>query len=101
MPFIKGQPKKGGKKKGSVNKKTQEAAMRVEYVLSLLEDTIENDIKLIEPKERVKMWDSLQEYVRPKLQRTEINGNIKVDNDTINVVKDVAKLIDERTKNNR
>jgi len=74
MPFIKGQQKKGGKKKGSVNKKTQEAAMRVEYVLSLLEETIEDDIKLIEPKERVKMWDSLQEYIRPKMQRMELTG---------------------------
>lgn len=74
MPFVKGQLKKGGKTKGSVNKKTQEAAMRVEYVLGLLEETIEKDIKLIEPKDRVKMWDSLQEYVRPKLQRTEVTG---------------------------
>jgi hypothetical protein len=74
MPFVKGKIKTGGKKKGVVNKKTQEAAMRVEYVLSLLEETIEDDIKLIEPKERVKMWDNLQEYIRPKMQRTEITG---------------------------
>lgn len=76
MPPKVGKPSNNpkGKPKGVKSKKTIESLKRVEYVLGLLETTIETDIKAIEPKERVKMWDSLQEYVRPKLQRAELTG---------------------------
>lgn len=72
MPFKKGKTKTGGKVAGTKNKKTIESIKRVEYVLSLLEPKLKDDIKKLEPVERVKLWNDLQEYVRPKLSRTEL-----------------------------
>jgi len=70
MARQKGTPKTGGKTKGTPNKKTQEAVKRVEWVLSLLEPTLDADIESIKPSERVQLWNDLQEYIRPKLART-------------------------------
>lgn len=71
---MRGAPKghKGYKPKGAKNRKTIEAIMRVERVLSILEETLEYDISQISAVERVKLWDNLQEYIRPKLARTEL-----------------------------
>lgn len=65
--------KAGGRSKGTPNKRTQEAIERVEWVLSLLEPTLEKDIKQLSPSERTRLWETLQEYVRPKLARTDMN----------------------------
>lgn len=66
--------KTGGRKKGSINKVTAECRQRIEFVLGLLDENIEKDIKAIGEVERVKLWASLQEFVRPKLARTELTG---------------------------
>jgi len=63
-----------GKPKGAKSKKTIEAVRRVEYVIGLLEENLDRDIRMLESKERVNLWNTLQEYVRPKLQRTELIG---------------------------
>jgi len=63
-----------GRKKGSKNKRTEEKIKKIEYVINLLEESIEIDIKELKPAERAKMWSDLQEYVRPKLQRTSLVG---------------------------
>lgn len=77
MPFEKGHPKKGGKTKGTINKITKDQKERIEFVLSLLDETLENDIKKMPEVERVKLWSGLQEYIRPKLQRQEIDISSK------------------------
>lgn len=74
MPFKKGKPKTGGKKKGTPNKRTEETLKRIEYVLSLLDQTIDKDIQSLKPNERAAMWRDLQEYIRPKLARQEMTG---------------------------
>ena len=66
-----------GRPKGSKNKHTKEIIDRVKKVLDLLGETLEDDIKKLKPAERARMWESLQEYVRPKLQRSEIKADIK------------------------
>jgi len=63
-----------GKPKGALCKKTLAQIERVEFVLSLLNDTLEKDIKTLDPKERIRLWNDLQEYIRPKLARTELTG---------------------------
>ena len=63
-----------GSRKGIPNKKTAETLKRVEYVLGLLDENIESDIKSLEPRERVKMWEALQEFVRAKIARVELTG---------------------------
>lgn len=73
--MAKGQ-KTGGRQKGSINKVTKDTKDRIDFVLGLLDNTIEQDIKLISPTERVKLFAVLQEYRIPKLARTEISGEI-------------------------
>lgn len=75
MPFVKGQSgNTNGRPAGKPNKKTQHILDSIEKVISKLEKTLEEDIETLEPKERVRLWDNLQEYARPKLQRTELTG---------------------------
>ncbi|MES2395653.1 MAG: hypothetical protein V4549_06605 [Bacteroidota bacterium] len=66
--------KTGGRTKGAINKTTKEAKKRIEFVLRLLDKTLNKDIKALDSIERVRLWSSLQEFVIPKLARTELTG---------------------------
>jgi hypothetical protein len=66
-------PGQGGRKTGSYNKITLEQKERVEWVLGLLDETLEESISMLKPKEKVDLWLSLQEYIRPKLQRMNVD----------------------------
>jgi hypothetical protein len=68
-PFQKGN---SGKPKGAKSKRTVEAIKRVEWVIGMLEETIESDVKRLKPPQRVQLWNDLQEYVRPKLARQDL-----------------------------
>ena len=63
----------GGKPKGALNKTTIANKERIEFVLSLLDDTLEEDILNLKAKERVELWSTLQEFIRPKLQRMNLD----------------------------
>lgn len=63
----------GGKPKGALNKITLEQKERVEWVLELLDETLEESIAMLKPKEKVDLWLSLQEFIRPKLQRMNLD----------------------------
>jgi len=73
-------PGEGGRRKGSVNKVTVEQKKRVEWVLELLEETLEDNIKALKAKDKVELWVTMQEYIRPKLQRTNVEIGAKEDN---------------------
>lgn len=91
MPFQKGKPKTGGKVKGNPNHRTKEAIERVEWVLGLLEPNLMTDIQALESNERVKLWNDLQEYVRPKLARITHTGDSQ---EPINII---FKTVDKRS----
>ena len=77
MPFEKGQSgNPDGRPKGAKDKFKQETKRRIDKVLTQLELTLEADIKALSDREKVKLWVELQEYRSPKLQRTEIKGEI-------------------------
>ena len=61
----------GLKQKGTLNKKTREFREKIDMVLNILDDRIEQNIETLTPKEQVQMWMDLQEFIRPKLQRTQ------------------------------
>ena len=67
--FISGNP---GKPKGSKNKITSEQRKRIEKVLAMLDETLDEDLEKMKAKERVDLWAALQEYIQPKLQRTQV-----------------------------
>ena len=69
-------PGEGGRPKGIKNKITREIQAKVEWVLEMLDETVEEDLKKMKPPERIKLWTDLQEYIRPKLQRVNLDvGN--------------------------
>ncbi len=65
-------PGEGGRPKGAKNKITREIKARIEWVLELLDDRLEEDIEKLKAPERIKLWADLQEYMRPKLQRVNL-----------------------------
>ena len=73
-------PGNKGKPKGAVNKITREQKERVEWVLEILDENVEEDLKKMRPSDRVRLWADLQEYIRPKLQRTNVEIGNKEDN---------------------
>jgi hypothetical protein len=62
-----------GRPKGASNKLTREYKERVEWVLGLLDESLEADLKALKGGDRVRLWLDLQEYVRPKLQRMNLD----------------------------
>ena len=66
-------PGEGGRPKGSTNKITSEQKERIEWVLELLDETLEDSIRKLKPKDQVDLWMNLQEYIRPKLQRMNVD----------------------------
>ena len=66
-------PGQGGRPKGPANKITRENKERVEWVLELLDETLEDSIRKLKPKDQVDLWMNLQEFIRPKLQRMNLD----------------------------
>lgn len=73
MSFKKGQ---NNNRKGKLNKRTVETLKRAERMLLLLDETIDQDIYSLEPKERAILWKDLLEYTQPKLARVESEVSI-------------------------
>ena len=61
----------GFRKKGTLNKVTAEMKQRIEMVLDLLDENLDANILSLSPKDQVQLWMDLQEFIRPKLQRTQ------------------------------
>lgn len=87
-------PGEGGRPKGAKNKITREIQAKVEWVLELLDETVEEDLKKMKPPERIKLWTDLQEYIRPKLQRV----NLDVGTEDKAVTKITFELVDSSGK---
>ena len=90
--FGKGNP---GKPKGAVNKTTAEEKQRIEWVLTLLDKSLEENLSKLKPKEQVELWLNLQEFVRPKLQRMNLDlgpADDKISKITFEVVRGSTPL---------
>jgi len=87
MPFQNGHKLSNGRPKGSKNKKTIKRLEMIEKIIDLIEKGLEKDIKSIKDKDRVELWKDLQEYILPKQQRANqegdqsVNINITIDSD--------------------
>lgn len=90
--FLKGE---GGRPKGALNKITAKIQERIEWVLEVLDENLEEDISRLKAKDRVELWLDLQEYIRPKLQR--VNLELGADDKTINkIIFEVVKSGDPK-----
>ena len=87
-------PGEGGRPKGIKNKITREIQAKVEWVLELLDETVEEDLKKMKPPDRIRLWADLQEYIRPKLQRV----NLDVGTEDKVITKITFELVDSSGK---
>ncbi len=90
MKDTKFKPGNMGRPKGAANKLTREYKERVEWVLGLLDETLESDLRALKGADRVRLWLDLQEFVRPKLQRMNLDltpGDDAIRKITFEVVK--------------
>jgi hypothetical protein len=87
-------PGEGGRPKGVKNKITREIQAKVEWVLELLDETVEDDLKKMKPPDRIRLWADLQEYIRPKLQRV----NLDVGTEDKVITKITFELVDSSGK---
>lgn len=75
MPFQKGHKNIGGRPKGSLNKRTLERQKKIEEIIKLLERNLKTDLKKLSAAQRTSLWEDLQEYIIPKQQRANQEGN--------------------------
>ena len=87
-------PGEGGRPRGVKNKITREIQAKVEWVLELLDETVEEDLKKMKPPDRIRLWADLQEYIRPKLQRV----NLDVGSEDKVITKITFELVDSSGK---
>jgi hypothetical protein len=73
MPFEKGNNHGKGRPKGSQNKTTVQIKDFLQSVSEHLEADLFDDLKELQPYDRVKVWLTIQEYLLPKLSRTDIS----------------------------
>ena len=91
-----------GRPVGSTNKTTAETKAFLARISNKLGERIEEDLDLMDPKDRVKIWLELQEYLIPKLSRTEITGEdggmieiqqtLKLENLGIDQLRDLERI---------
>ena len=62
-----------GRPKGIPNKLTLEKKQRLDMIIEIIEEHLEEKIASLKPKEQIDLWIQLQEYVRPKLQRVNVD----------------------------
>lgn len=87
--------KTGGRQKGSQNKVTAITKELIVELQSKLQTTILEDIKALDPKDRVAAYIKLAEFVVPKPQRLSFSID---DNNTLTIENALIKLSKENDK---
>ena len=67
---MKGSP---GRPKGAVNRVSPLQKVLIDEVLSVLSESLLQDISTMKPKEKIELWKDLQEFIQPKLQRVAVD----------------------------
>ena len=66
-------PGEGGRPKGVRNKISRERQEKIDEILSIADDMVEEALSKLKPKELLDIWVGLTEYVCPKLQRVTLD----------------------------
>ena len=80
MAFVKGQPKKGGKTKGTPNKVTATIRDKFQQLLDgySIEQMVKDLKEIDNPKDRMMIISNLSEFIVPKLSRSEVKSEVTV-----------------------
>lgn len=89
----KGTPKTGGRKKGAPNKVTTTQREWLARLIDNNRERIEQDINLLEPKDRLLILERLMQYSIPKLQavQTRVELNTLTDEQIDNMITEITK----------
>lgn len=89
----KGTPKTGGRKKGTPNKVTTTQREWLTRLIDNNRERIEQDINLLEPKDRLLILERLMQYSIPKLQavQTRVELNTLTDEQIDNMITEITK----------
>lgn len=91
--FKKGQPKTGGRKKGTPNKDTSGLRQKfLDFAESRYEDALLAFDQIVEPEKKVKAYIDICSYALPKLQAVQLDANV---NTQSSVEDDLKRLAEE------
>ena len=68
--------KTGGRQQGTPNKITKDLRERINGFLNDNWNSLQSDFKKLEPKDKLLFYEKLLQYGLPKLQSTELTGNL-------------------------
>jgi len=66
-----------GRPKGVRNKISRERQEKIDMVLSVADELVEDALRKLKPKELLDIWVGLTEYVCPKLQRVTLDSDVE------------------------
>jgi len=96
MSFQKGHKSVGGRPAGSLNKRTLERQQKIEEVIKLLETTLSTDLKKLSASQRTSLWEDLLEYIVPKQQRANLEGDQDININVNDVREKLLKKLTEK-----
>ena len=83
----KGQPKTGGRTKGTPNKATTDLRTWIGMIVDNNRQQLENDLKVLEPRERWTVIERLLQYAVPKMQSVEAKIDLnQISDEQLNVI---------------
>lgn len=94
----KGQPKTGGRKKGTPNKKDKLGGFdTLAKLVEAMEDPERLKVELAElhGKDYFRVYCDLMAYLRPKYSSVEFNGNVKMGNEVTEALRGLIKKNDD------
>jgi isopropylmalate/homocitrate/citramalate synthase len=88
--------KTGGRQKGTANKLKRETKDWLNDLITSNHLQMEKDIKTLEPKERLQVFEKFMQYTIPKMQsvQTTVDFNKLTDEQLENVIKGITKGFD-------
>jgi len=84
--------KGGGRLKGSENRATGEMRDFISTFIDENKDKIQADFDKLEPKERIDSMIKLLDFITPKLQRTQLEGDITHKNHVVVTIENETNL---------
>ena len=101
MQFQKGHKLATGRPAGSLNKRTADRQKKIEEVIKLLEKTLKADLKKLSAAQRTSLWEDLQEYIIPKQQRANQEGDQDININLTDARKELIEKLEDVARSNR
>lgn len=89
----KGTPKTGGRRKGSLNKRTELGEDRLRTLVGVLEDPgrMAEELQELHGKDYFRVYFDALQYMRPKYSSIEFKGEVNVGNDVADKLREAIE----------